>query len=216
MSLYDSEWKLRLISFLACGLMHALGHTARFRVMGYERVQGMMKAGSGFILAIWHGRTLLPIHYCRGLGIWAITSLSRDGEIQTRTVSRFGYRIIRGSTGRGGIKAALAACKKIQKGGVLAITPDGPLGPANEVQEGTVFLARHTGCPIIPIGVGARFRKLMNIWDSYMIPMPFTRCALVFGEPIHLSESDNQPEKTIKDALDSVQQQAQAMVKEGC
>ena len=218
MSGFRRDLGLRLISFLAWITMHVLGHTARFQVVGYEKVQEFVKARRGFILALWHGRTLLPIHYCRGMGIWAITSLSRDGEIQTRTVSRFGYRIIRGSTGRGAIKAALTACKKLEEGGILAITPDGPKGPANEVQQGIVFMAKRVGCPIIPIGVGARPRKLMHAWDSYALPAPFARCALVFGDPIYLTDSDSEEPAAadIKTAINDVQRQAQLMVKEGC
>lgn len=209
------EFKIRLVSFLACGLMRIIGCTARFQVVGYEKVQELVKSGKGFILAVWHGRTLLPIYYCRGMGIWAITSLSRDGEIQTRTVSHFGYRIIRGSTGRGAVKAALAACKKLEEGGILAITPDGPKGPPNEVQQGTAFMAQRAGCPIICIGVGASPRKLMGTWDSYALPMPFAKCALVFGDPIYIKPEDESPENRIKTALNDVQQQAQNMVEEG-
>jgi hypothetical protein len=152
------------------------------------------------------------------MGIWAITSLSKDGEYQTRIVSRFGYRIIRGSSRGGGIKAALAACKKLREGGILAITPDGPLGPPNEVQEGIVFLAQHAPCPIIPIGVGVRPRKILPVWDSYALPMPFARCALVFGEPIYIpdgAEHMTAARETIRSAVDDVQRQAQLQVREG-
>ena len=219
MSKFRQEFNYRFFSFLAWLAIHFIGHTCRFRVIGYERVRELVKSGQGFILAVWHGRTLLPVHYCRGMGIWAITSLSRDGEYQTRIVSRFGYQIIRGSTGRGAIRAAIGACKRLREGGILAITPDGPLGPPNEVQEGTVFLAERAECPIIPIGVGVRPRKLLPVWDSYALPMPFAKCALVFGKPILVSEIPDggpAPKDVIKAALDDVQRQAQIMVKEGC
>jgi lysophospholipid acyltransferase (LPLAT)-like uncharacterized protein len=160
----------------------------------------------------------MPVYYCRGMGIWAITSLSRDGEMQTQTIERLGYKSIRGSTGRGGIRAALTAAKKLQEGGILAITPDGPKGPPNEVQEGIVFLAQLAGCPIIPIGVGMRPRKLMQAWDSYALPMPFAKCALVFGEPIYVREDESgysSSAEDIKIALDEIQRRAQRMVREG-
>lgn len=208
--------RLRLLSVLAWALIQVIGLTARFRVVGYEQVEELIKAGQGFILAVWHGRTLLPIYYCRGMGIWAITSLSKDGELQARVVSRLGYNTIRGSSGRGGIKAALTASKKLCEGGILAITPDGPKGPPNQVRQGVVFLAQRAGCPIIPIGAAGRPRKLLRTWDGYALPAPFARCALVFGEPIYLTGGGLPPENSIKAALDDVQRQAQLMVKEGC
>lgn len=213
----SEDRKLGLISLAAWTLMHIIGHTARFKVIGYERVTELVKSGKGFILAVWHGRTLMPVHYCRGMGIWAITSLSRDGELQTNIVSRFGYRTIRGSTGRGAIKAALAACKRLQEGGILAITPDGPKGPQHEVQPGIIFMAQRVGCPIIPIGVGARPRRLMKAWDEYLLPLPFAKCALVFGEPLTIDKDEPiEPyQESLKEALGEVQTQAQLMVKEG-
>jgi len=199
-------------------LIHFMGRTARIKTVGYERVTELACSGKGFIMAVWHGRTLMPEYLCRGMGIWAITSLSRDGEIQTGIVSRFGYRIIRGSSHRGGIKAALIACKKIEEGGILSITPDGPKGPTHEVQGGTIFLSERTGCPIIPLGVGASPRKLMSAWDSYLIPLPFTKCAIVFGEPIHIADiraKGENPGEVIRAALDKCEMEAQSMVKEG-
>jgi lysophospholipid acyltransferase (LPLAT)-like uncharacterized protein len=152
------------------------------------------------------------------MGIWAITSLSDDGELQTRIVSRFGYRIIRGSTGRGGMRAALTAVKRLQEGGILAITPDGPKGPANVVQDGTVFLAKRAKCPIVPLGVGISRRRLMNAWDKYALPALFTKCAIIFGEPMYLSgdeeNAETQPAELIKCELDRLQKEAQLMVME--
>ncbi|MER3559544.1 MAG: hypothetical protein C4336_08975, partial [Armatimonadota bacterium] len=57
----------------------------------------------------WHGRTLLPANYMRQRGIWALISLSRDGEVQAEIFQRFGFNILRGSTNRGGVRAALEA-----------------------------------------------------------------------------------------------------------
>lgn len=211
------EMAFRLVSFLLWLIAWLLGRTCRFEVTGYENLQELVESGRGGIAALWHGRTLLPVYYCRGMGVWAITSTSRDGEIQTRVVSRFGYQIIRGSTYRGAIRAALIAAKRLRQGGILAITPDGPRGPYHEVQEGTVFLARRADCPIIPVGVGVRPRMILQAWDKYAFPMPFAKVALIFGEPIRVSEdSDPAPSEIIKNALNDLERQAQAMVKEGC
>ena len=217
MSEGNGDRNLGMLSFAAWSLIHIIGHTARFKVIGYERVTELVESGKGFILAVWHGRTLLPVHYCRGMGIWAITSLSRDGELQTKIVSRFGYLTIRGSTGKGAIRAALAACKRLEQGGILAITPDGPKGPANEVQPGIIFMAQRAGCPIIPIGVGARPRRLMRAWDEYLLPLPFAKCALVFGEPLEFKKDEPiEPyQDLLKKSLDEIQAQAQLMVEEG-
>ncbi|MHB1001849.1 MAG: lysophospholipid acyltransferase family protein [Armatimonadota bacterium] len=217
---FRKELKNRAISFLAWLLIQAIGRTTCFKVSGFDGVQKLVKSGRGFIMAIWHGRTMMPVYYCRGMGIWAITSLSRDGEYQTRIISRFGYQIIRGSTGRGGIKAALTACKKLDEGGILSITPDGPKGPPNEVQDGVIFMSQRASCPIIPIGVGLSRRKIMNAWDSYALPGLFGRCAIIFGDPVFPPADDSEEQSIavrdeLKKALDDVQHQAQLIAGEG-
>jgi hypothetical protein len=160
---------------------------------------------------------MVPVYNCRGMGIWAITSLSRDGEIQTGIVSRFGYRTIRGSSGRGGMKAALIAAKKLQEGGILSITPDGPKGPYHEIHDGIVFLAERAGCPIIPVGVASNPKRIMGAWDCYMVPKLFSKCVIVFGKPIDLatlesSSGEADAKRVIKEALNACERQAEEMV----
>ncbi len=217
MKLLRSASGLRITAFMAWLVMQFIGHTCRLKVIGFDKVRALQKEGKGFIMAVWHGRTLLPIFFVRGMGFWAITSLSIDGEIQTHVVSRCGFKIIRGSTGRGAVKAGLLAAKRLEEGGILTITPDGPLGPPNEVQEGIVFLAHRAQCPVIPVGVGISRRKILNAWDSYAVPMPFARGAIVFGDPIYVPDdkADPSPRLIIKEALDKMQAEAQALAKEG-
>jgi len=212
------DLKDRSVSFLGWLLIQFIGRTGRFTVKGFDRVREMIGRRQGFIFIIWHGRTMLPVFYCRNMGIQAIISLSRDGEIQSRIFRRFGFAVIRGSSGRGGMKAALTAIKCLQGGGILALTPDGPKGPANQVQDGTIFMARKAGVPIIPVGVGISRRKLMPTWDSYALPKPFCKCGLIFGEPLMLpSEADGiQLKEMLKDVLDNIEREAQALVGEEC
>lgn len=220
MKQFKQELTFRVGSFLAWTVAQIIGRTTKFHITGDELFREHHLSGKGLIIAIWHGRTLLPVYYYRGLGVWTITSLSRDGEFQTRIVNRFGFRTVRGSSGRGGMKAALIISKKLAEGGILAITPDGPRGPIHEVQDGTVFLSRHAGCPIIPVGVGLSKRKLTKAWDKYAFPYPFGRCEMVFGEPISPPESDSEEETNVvsgilKAALLDVQRKAQFAAGEG-
>ena len=175
--------KPAIIGFIVWLIARAIGMTLRVKYENPDRLKEAI-ANGGAILVSWHGRTLIPANTFRGRGYWALISLSRDGEIQNHIFRRFGYQIIRGSSGRGGARAALQLARKIKEGGVLAFTPDGPRGPTHKVQQGTIFLAERSGCPILPLGISARPRKLLGTWDRYMIPMPFARSTFVFGEPM--------------------------------
>lgn len=198
----SSSRRPAILGFLIWAIMRAIGKTLRIR---YENIGRLAEyiGEKGAILVTWHGRTIIPANVFSGRGYWALISLSRDGEIQNHIFRRFGYRTVRGSTGRGGVKAVLQLARRIQEGGVLAFTPDGPRGPSHKVQPGTIFLAQRSGCPIIPLGVSARPRKLFASWDRYMIPLPFSRCAFVVGEPIHVPASpDEETQGRLTDELE--------------
>jgi lysophospholipid acyltransferase (LPLAT)-like uncharacterized protein len=197
-------------------LSYLIGKTARFRIVGMDRMLEYRLKGLGLVLLLWHGRTLLPIYCCRNKGLWAIISLSRDGEMQNRIVSRYGYRTIRGSSGKKGARAFLESVHRLRGGELLAITPDGPKGPDRQVQLGSALLAFRAGCCVLPVGASARPRKLLKSWDSYMVPAPFCRAAIVFGEPLQPPTADD--ERTLAEwsarvrmALDDVEEQAEKM-----
>ena len=96
---------------------------------------------------------------------------------------------VRGSTTRGGARAMIKLTKKALTGHSIAITPDGPRGPRRITQPGIVFLARKTGFPIIPIAAKiSRYWELPS-WDRFVVPKPFAKVTLAFGEPIHVSRN---------------------------
>ena len=148
--------------------------------------EGLNTAGKGAIFVTWHGRSLIPANVFRNRGYWALISLSRDGEMQKSVFQRFGFQIVRGSTGRGGVRGALTMARNVKAGGCLAFTPDGPRGPTHKVQQGVILMAEKSGTPIIPLGISASRRKLFRSWDAYMLPLPFSNAFFVVGEPIYI------------------------------
>lgn len=184
--------------------------TVRWRVSGIQNVED---ADCGVLLCIWHGRTFLPANYMRNRGIWALFSLSNDGEAQARIFSLLGYRVIRGSTGRGGERAAIEAIRVLRKGDTLAITPDGPRGPVGTVQGGVLLMAKKSGAAMVPMGVSASPRWQIKTWDSYLVPVPFAKAAIRFGEPIWFSKDATDEEmesvrQKLTEAMNSLQDEA--------
>lgn len=201
----------RLLWFVSTGIAYSV----RTKAIGWERFEKLISDGKGGIIATWHGTTMLPIFCCRHRGLWAIVSKSRDGELQNRLVQSRGYKTIRGSSGAQGLRAFLEAARRIKEGAVIAITPDGPRGPAGVVQPGTVLLAGRAGCDIVPVGVAISPAWRLHSWDSHMIPKPFSRAVVVFGEPIRIAEckSDEETEacqKMIGEAMEKAVAEAWA------
>lgn len=172
-----------IASWVIFGLIRLLGMTWRVRVEGLDDALALP---GGKILLGWHGRVAVASKVFRKRGYWAIISLSRDGEMQSRIFRRLGFQVIRGSTGRGGERALVQALRVLRDGGIMALTPDGPRGPSGVVQDGVIVMSRKTGAWLVPCGVSARPRKLFRSWDRYMIPLFFARCFMLFGEPVQI------------------------------
>ncbi len=206
--------KVRALAATIGGLVRLLAGTARLTIIGEEAAMATLKEHNGGILVTWHGRTLLSLYRYRNRGYWALVSLSRDGDIQAHNFEKFGYQIVRGSTGRGGARAAVQMLRELEKGGVLAFTPDGPRGPARKVQPGVVFFARRSGKPILPLIATATPCKRLTTWDDYLLPAPFSRAAWVFGEPIFIAadESDEDACRRVEEALNACEARAEGML----
>lgn len=172
-------------------LASALGRTWKFETEGYEAIRNEPRS---VIFAGWHGRTIVAAIFFRGQGVWTIISLSRDGEMQNRIFQRFGFNTVRGSTGREGVKALIECIRVLKPGGArMAFTPDGPRGPSGIVQDGIIQMAQKSGALVVPVGVSASRRWLVRSWDRFMVPKPFARTVMIFGEPIEIPK-DAPPE----------------------
>jgi hypothetical protein len=61
-----------------------------------------------------------------------------------------------------------------------------------------VTLAALTGAPIVPLAFAARPARRLRSWDEQLVPFPFARGVLVFGEPISVHR-DADRERAAKD-----------------
>ncbi len=172
-------------------LLLLIGRTLRIRTLGDEHYKKVSENGRGFIFAVWHGRMLLPIYRHRRMGIITMASLHSDGEMIARVLGSIGYETVRGSTTRGGKKAMSQMLRRAQKGGVFALTPDGPRGPRETVQPGVVFLSQMSGLPILPVTGSARRCKRFNSWDRFLLPFPFSQSLIVYGEPLFADREED-------------------------
>ncbi len=122
-------------------------------------VSPLWAAGTPVIYAVWHGRILLLPYLYGWRRARVLASRSRDGELVTRFVRRFGLEAVRGSSSRGGAEALRSLARSLGEGRDAVVVPDGPRGPRETVKPGIVALARVSGAPIVPIGPG-RFRRV--------------------------------------------------------
>ena len=180
-----------VLSNTAYFLARTIGRSLRLQAVGYEKIK---EIEGGKIICGWHGRTVIPANFFKGQGLWAIISLSRDGEMQTRIFKKFGFNVVRGSTGRGGARVLVEAIRILRNGGTMAITPDGPRGPMGVVQPGVLMMAQKSGAALVPVGSHARHSHIIKSWDRFQIPWLFSKAFFVFGEPMYVPKDASEEE----------------------
>jgi hypothetical protein len=162
------------------------------------------------LFALWHGRMFLSIQAHRHEGIVTMASRSKDGEIIAGWLERNGYKVVRGSSSRGGSEALREMVRQVRSGRAAALTVDGPQGPPRQVQPGIVELARLTGGWILPITSSSARPRFLASWDRYLLPRPFSRNVVLYGEPfpIPADESGEIGAARIAAALDAATREA--------
>lgn len=175
--------------------------------------------GEGCIYALWHS-CLLPLTVAhRDRDIAVLISRHRDGELIARVVERLGYRTARGSSTRGGSAGMKGMIDFAERGHGLAVTPDGPRGPAEVVKPGVVGIASASGAPVFPIAAAAGRCWILASWDRMRIPHPFARVVITAGEPLRVPR-DLDPDgieewrERIERALRAVTARARAAARE--
>ncbi|MEF8793150.1 lysophospholipid acyltransferase family protein [Thiohalorhabdus sp.] len=181
-----SSRQQRWVACVAAWWVRLLGVTVRWHTHTPPPTARLLAGSDPVILAFWHGRLLMiPLAYRRAgrRRVHVLISEHGDGELISRTIGHFGFDTIRGSSRRGALKAMRALIRKVRDGGDFAFTPDGPRGPAFQVQPGVIDLGRRTGYPILPVTFSTRGGKQFASWDRFLLPRPLTRGVIRWGEP---------------------------------
>src|SRR5438552_8391208 len=188
---------------LAALAVRLLGATLRLTIFGLDSLVPAWREGRPLVSALWHGR-LLMVPWVRarlapargGRAIRVLASRSRDGELIARFARRFGLETVRGSSSRGGAAALRGLAAALRAGDDVVVAPDGPRGPRQRVQPGLAALAALTGAPVVPLAFAARPARRLHTWDAFLIPAPFARCALVFGDAVCVRRDEDRAAAT--------------------
>ena len=208
-------WYQRLGAWAVFLLVRVVSATLRYQWTDRSGYFDDGAAGPA-IYCTWHNRLALCLIEYYGYvkkhnqtpGMAALVSASKDGGFLAGILECFGVQPVRGSSSRRGPQALLELTGWAERGYDLAITPDGPRGPRYVVQEGIMALAQVTGRPIIPASYQLRWKIQVKSWDRFQIPLPFSRCEMVLGQPVWVPREASDAER------ESLRQQLEATLKE--
>ena len=159
--------------------------TTRWTYYGQEEMADIWTKSA--IAAFWHERVQV------GHAVWPktypisptaiLSSNSKSGNVSVMINAHFGSHAIRGSSAKksdpkankGGTAAFLEMMRWLKKGGHIAVTPDGPRGPARVMTEGTLKLAQAGNVPLIFFTAAMKNQKRLKSWDHQIVPLPFNK-----------------------------------------
>jgi lysophospholipid acyltransferase (LPLAT)-like uncharacterized protein len=211
---FGQPWVMKTIGVLGAEYLRLVWKTSRFTIEPdgiYERLEGELPV----ILAMWHGQHFMapfvrrPHHRAK-----VLISRHRDGEVNAIAAQRLGIGTVRGSGNhdrrfdeKGGVGAFVGMRKALSEGWNMALTADVPK-ISRVAGAGIIKLARESGRPIVPIAVATSRRIDFKSWDRASLNLPFSRGAMVAGEPIRVATDADAA--TLEDARQALERSLNA------
>lgn len=185
----------KLIGFLFYSITSLISRSIRWEYLVENEKSNIFNSNEEYIFCCWHNRLFLGPHLLpRNRIINALQSSHSDGMVTSLAFKYLGMNVILGSSKKGGMQAFRKMVKCIKLGESVAITPDGPKGPKEKVKEGIIKLAQITETSIIPLVWTTNKFKLINSWDNFVLPYPFSKGVYSFGKPIYVKKQINEYE----------------------
>lgn len=204
-----------MLAFIAKYLIRLIFLTCRVEVRGLATYHQAVKA-TPCILMLWHNRLSLTSEilykFTPSYFYAAFISNSRDGEPLAKLANSY-------KTGRAirvPHNARHQALKSVidnlrEKNEIIVMTPDGPKGPRYEVKPGIIMAAKQTKAAIVPFSWTATRFWQFKTWDKLLLPKPFSKVLIHFGDPILLENEENEPidlQENLRDRLLQLEEKA--------
>ena len=182
----------KLTGFLFYFITNLIARSIKWQYFEQSNKSTIFDNKHKYIFCCWHNKLFLGPHLLpRNRVINALQSSHSDGMITSVAFKYLGMNVILGSSKKGGMQAFRKMMKRLQLGESIAITPDGPKGPKEQVKEGIIKLAQISNTPIIPLVWATKKFKTINSWDDFVLPYPFSKGIYCYGKPINIKKNIN-------------------------
>ena len=201
---------------LAKWLLLLIYKTNRWDIRGSENFEIALNNKKSVIISTWHGQLLTPFMHLAKKKHYGLAGLNRDGELISKVGTQLGWKILRGSSSKGGSRIFIEIVKILrQPSTLIGITPDGPRGPEKIPKAGVIKAAQKTGAIIIPVSsISTRNWKIVN-WHTFFLEKPFGKIYLKYGKPIRFKIDDDFElcKNSLIKAMDNVEKENREYVK---
>jgi lysophospholipid acyltransferase (LPLAT)-like uncharacterized protein len=195
---WDNPLWRRRVPALAKALAQAYLGTCSPEMRISPEMNNLLLSCQPLLFTIWHCQLLFPLYYVRRYfpqlpPLVVMASPSRDGELIGEVARGLGITVCFGSRRKGGVQALKQLADYCRQGYSCALIADGSRGPVRVAQKGPLYLARETQAPLVSLAVASRRKITFNTWDRFELPLPFSRMAVLVGDPLYIGPQDRGP-----------------------
>lgn len=212
---YDN-FLLSVQASLAKWILYFFYKTNKWDVRGSKNFKLQLKARKSIILSCWHGQLLTPLMHLMNKKFYGLAGMNKDGELISKIGKKLGWKMLRGSSSKGGSKIFVEIVKILrQPPSLVGITPDGPTGPEKIPKPGVIKAAQKTGALIIPVSAISTKNWQFTNWHTFYLEKPFGKIFLQYGEPLQLEPEDDYEtcKKLLSEAMADVEKRNNEYVK---
>ena len=191
LKIFFDNLKISFVGYSGAFLLWAIRKSLKLKILIAPEHSLDWSLDSPKVLAFWHGQQLMMpwiyLDHKPGTArkpISVLISKSKDGRFIAKAMDVLGIGSVAGSSSRGGKEALIQLVRLVKNGSHVAVTPDGPKGPARKVKVGALKISQLTGAEIIPACVAARPCWTFGSWDGMILPKPFSKAIIMTGKPI--------------------------------
>lgn len=188
------RWLLRnVVPPVAKWIYGGLGRSWHYVLENESTLRNLLAGDRPVVAAFLHARTFQLLHFFsrRDLGRWILMcSQSRDGEAMARLEESLGFRVARGSSGKGGARALVEMIRAQRDDRHLhsCLAIDGSRGPRGIAQLGILTLAQKAGGFLLPVAASSgNCRIWEKSWDRTVFPRRGSTVHIRIGEPIEVA-----------------------------
>ena len=151
-----SKYKKRGLRFLGYYFLASIASTLcksiKIIIINDEHIKKLEQQNKNYVLAFWHGTMLIPWYLHSNRNFAALVSRSEDGDLLAKILENWDYKVVRGSSSKGGEDALKIMVDQAQDNYSVAITPD---GRADSITEDRFVLPFETKMRYEDVGVCA-------------------------------------------------------------
>ena len=168
---------MKVKSFILWLLFYVVDKTCFWSYSNINILKNAIDSNRPTLICMWHGQFIFPMLYLKKNfpNTTVISSTHKDSMILANVLKQYKFNLIKGSSTRGAnnvLKSMIKAYKNPET--LIAITNDGPKGPARIAKGGSIALAHKMNANILFMtGRSSSFWSL-NTWDSFTLPKPFS------------------------------------------